>query len=169
MIEIEPGFFMMVNLGVCEDAPLSCQNFIIAPGIGFFLTLGLGYTVSLYVCDLPLCCRVPRPADEKSGAQGKLIRLIEDQLASGEVPLDLERLRNQFTLADRLHRDSLSHGEIKEICYRNRVPLQESVINHVLDRCRTTGDGQYRYILLLNHILNSAAHSPAGRGFSKRF
>ena len=52
--------------------------------------------------------RVPRPADEKSGAQGKLIRLIEDQLASGEVPLDLERLRNQITLADRLHRDSLS-------------------------------------------------------------
>lgn len=149
---------------------MSCQNCIISPGISFFLSWGV---VSLHgiwsVCDLPLCCRVPRPADEKSGAQGKLIRLIEDQLASGEVPLDLERLRNQFTLADRLHRDSLSHGEIKEICYRNRVPLQESVINHVLDRCRTTGDGQYRYMLLLNHILNSAAHSPAGRGFSKRF
>lgn len=73
----------------------------------------------LYIASWPtkntwmwLCCRAPRPQDEISGAQGKLIRLIEDQLSQGEVPLDLERLRNQFTLADRLHRDSLSHGEV---------------------------------------------------------
>ncbi|KAF6030700.1 C1orf87 [Bugula neritina] len=94
---------------------------------------------------LSINTRAPRPTNEISGAQGKLIRMVEDQLAQGDFALDVEQLRNQFTLADRLHRDSLSHGEIKEICYRNRVPLQESVINHVLDRCRTTGDGQYRW------------------------
>ncbi|XP_067936761.1 uncharacterized protein C1orf87-like isoform X1 [Watersipora subatra] len=94
---------------------------------------------------LSINTRAPRPSDEVAGAQGKLIRLVTDQLSLGEFPLDIEKLRNQFSMADRLHRDSLSHGEIKEICYRNRVPLQESVINHVLDRCRTTGDGQYRW------------------------
>ena len=57
--------------------------------------------------------RAPRPADEVSGAQGKLIRLVEDQLSQGEIPLDIEKLRNQFSIADRLHRDSLSHGEVR--------------------------------------------------------
>lgn len=66
-----------------------------------------------------VCCvfydldsRAPRPTNEISGAQGKLIRMVEDQLAQGDFALDVEQLRNQFTLADRLHRDSLSHGEV---------------------------------------------------------
>lgn len=40
------------------------------------------------------------------------MRLVEDQLAQGDGPVDLVHLSNQFAIADRLHRDSLSHGEV---------------------------------------------------------
>lgn len=56
--------------------------------------------------------RPSRPANELSGAQGKLMRMVEEQLAMGDGPVDLVHLSNQFGLADRLHRDSLSHGEV---------------------------------------------------------
>ena len=90
--------------------------------------LSLSYNIYTSMADVTvstLCCRAPRPADEVSGAQGKLIRLVEDQLIQGEFPLDIERLRNQFTVADRLHRDSLSHGEVG--CCQFMVTCQDVV------------------------------------------
>lgn len=66
----------------------------------------------------------PRPVDEPSGAQGKLMRLLENQLAQGDGPVNLEKLRAQFDLADRLHRDSLSHGEVSAQSVSRGLPPQ---------------------------------------------
>lgn len=60
-----------------------------------------------------LHCSPSRPTDELSGAQGKLMRLVELQLSQGDGPVDLVHLSNQFSLADRLHRNTLSHGEVR--------------------------------------------------------
>lgn len=97
--------------------------------------------------------KYPSPRDASPSQQttqkfydenGKLLRLVEQQLLDHEDDLDFEQMRAMFTRADRERRGTLSREQIKEICYRSRLPLQESILNQVIDRSQGAS-GQYHW------------------------
>ncbi|XP_067930284.1 uncharacterized protein [Watersipora subatra] len=65
------------------------------------------------------------------------------ELLQSNGTLDVERLRRAFSKADRSHRLTLSHNQIKDLCYQMNVPISEAVINQMISHCHSNGDGQY--------------------------
>ncbi|BFY99676.1 hypothetical protein BsWGS_02716 [Bradybaena similaris] len=78
------------------------------------------------------------------GGETKLLRMVEEQLRENEFIVNLEQLMTSFQLEDRSHRGTLSADQIKNVCFKHRIPIQESLIRSLLQRCRENNeDGQY--------------------------
>ncbi|CAH1773602.1 unnamed protein product, partial [Owenia fusiformis] len=79
----------------------------------------------------------------------KLLKMIEQCLMNSDDEIRLDRVRLTFQLTDKYHRGTLSEMQIKEICRFHRLPLQESIINKILDHVDDRGQGQYESIDIL--------------------
>ncbi|XP_035826633.1 uncharacterized protein C1orf87 [Aplysia californica] len=80
------------------------------------------------------------------GGESKLLRMVETQLIDNEYEIDFERLINSFQQEDRELRGTLSADQIKSVCFRHRLPIQESLIMSVLHRCEDNNrDEQYNW------------------------
>lgn len=75
----------------------------------------------------------------------KLIRISENQLLKADHTINFDRLAASFQMADRDHRETLSAAQIKEVCYQNRLTLEEWVIDQILLRCCDASIGQYNW------------------------
>ncbi|XP_060605314.1 uncharacterized protein LOC132757872 isoform X6 [Ruditapes philippinarum] len=83
----------------------------------------------------------------------KLLRLVEQELSKNTYAMDWTRWQNSFYERDRDHRDTLSAAQIKDICYDQKLPLSDSVINQILNLCEDNNrDGQYRWHSFLEFL-----------------
>ncbi|XP_041358872.1 uncharacterized protein LOC121375469 isoform X2 [Gigantopelta aegis] len=88
----------------------------------------------------------------------KLLSLTEQQLRDSPEPIDFEKLIANFQVADRDLRGTLSAEQIKEVCRLNRLPLQDSLLNQILNRCEDISrDGsrpriQYHWIKFVQFL-----------------
>ncbi|KAK3796919.1 hypothetical protein RRG08_032225 [Elysia crispata] len=80
------------------------------------------------------------------GGEAKLFRMIEEQLNENEYVIDFEKLIHSFQQEDRDVRGTLSADQIKGICFHHRIPIQESLIANMLQRCEDSNrDEQYKW------------------------
>ncbi|XP_045158411.2 uncharacterized protein LOC123524347 isoform X24 [Mercenaria mercenaria] len=83
----------------------------------------------------------------------KLLRMVEQELSKNTYAMDWTRWQNSFYERDRDHRETLSAAQIKDICYDQKLPLSDSLINHILNLCEDNNrDGQYRWHSFLEFL-----------------
>ncbi|XP_077981639.1 uncharacterized protein LOC144436671 [Glandiceps talaboti] len=76
----------------------------------------------------------------------KLLMLIEQQCMQGkEEKMDIDAMTRTFTEMDRSRYGTVSQKQIKEACFKHRVPVQGSIMEKLLQRC-DLGDGQYSWV-----------------------
>ncbi|XP_052246638.1 uncharacterized protein LOC127855251 isoform X4 [Dreissena polymorpha] len=76
----------------------------------------------------------------------KLLRMVEQELSKNTYKMDWTRWQNAFHEKDRDHRETLSAAQIKDICYDQKLPLSDSLVNQILSLCEDSNrDGQYRW------------------------
>ncbi|KAK3577930.1 hypothetical protein CHS0354_034567 [Potamilus streckersoni] len=86
-----------------------------------------------------------------------LLRKVERELAGSSYAINWDKLFDDFQREDSGHRETLSAAQIKNILYENRVAIQDSLIQEILEtECRGSNrDGQYRwqaFVDFLNRI-----------------
>lgn len=83
----------------------------------------------------------------------KLLRMVEQELSKNTYSMDWTRWQNAFYERDRDHRETLSAAQIKDICYDQKLPLSDSLINQILQLCEDNNrDGQYRWHSFLEFL-----------------
>ncbi|XP_059149475.1 uncharacterized protein LOC131936477 [Physella acuta] len=87
------------------------------------------------------------------GGEIKLLRMIEAQLNENEFSIDYDKLIASFQASDRKRTGLLSANLIKDICIQHRIPIQESLIVRLLNRCEySTKKEQYSWITLIQFL-----------------
>ena len=81
----------------------------------------------------------------------KLLRYIEQQLMESETELDFEKIWVAFMQADRAHRGKLSRHQIKDLTIQCRIPLQDSLVDQIINKCEESY-GQYDWQQYLEFI-----------------
>ncbi|KAL5021181.1 hypothetical protein ScPMuIL_000336 [Solemya velum] len=72
----------------------------------------------------------------------KLLRVVDGQLRESNYLIDFYKLIRSFQAEDPNRRGTLSACQIRDVCYTCRVPLTESVITQILNKCDVQRDGQ---------------------------
>ncbi|KAK7100594.1 uncharacterized protein [Littorina saxatilis] len=86
----------------------------------------------------------------------KLISMVEQQLRENDFVIDFSKLENELKLADRLSKGFLELRTVMDVCYQLNIPLQSSVLNRVLAKCRFNNyDDKYSWRTFLE-ILTKA-------------
>ncbi|XP_036371375.1 uncharacterized protein LOC115226750 isoform X2 [Octopus sinensis] len=75
----------------------------------------------------------------------KLIRAVERELRQVNYNINFDKLTSSFQTEDRNHRETLSADQIKRVCYRNSIPVSESLLDDILYRCCDVSNGQYSW------------------------
>ncbi|VDI16556.1 Hypothetical predicted protein [Mytilus galloprovincialis] len=88
------------------------------------------------------------PFKEKETA--KLLRMVHDALNETGYRLDIERLYRDFQSVDN-KRETLSKAQISDVLYQNRVPLQDSLLDHILHKFQQS-NGQYNWQQFLSFL-----------------
>ena len=88
------------------------------------------------------------PFKEKETA--KLLRMVHDALNESGYRLDIEKLYRDFQSVDN-KRETLSKAQISDVLYQNRVPLQDSLLNHILHKFQES-NGQYSWQQFLSFL-----------------
>ncbi|XP_025110673.1 uncharacterized protein LOC112574064 isoform X1 [Pomacea canaliculata] len=68
--------------------------------------------------------------------QAKLVSTVEQQLHENDYIINFGRLEHELSMADNVGRGTLDLRTIMDVCYQLNIPLQSSVLNRVLSRCR---------------------------------
>ncbi|KAK7485277.1 hypothetical protein BaRGS_00023528 [Batillaria attramentaria] len=85
--------------------------------------------------------------------QAKLVSTVEQQLRENEYIINFSKLENELLLADRLGKGVLDLRTIMDVCYQLNIPLQSSVLNRVLQRCRLNSyDDCYNWRTFLDFL-----------------
>ncbi|XP_055886996.1 uncharacterized protein LOC106060080 [Biomphalaria glabrata] len=69
------------------------------------------------------------------GGEVKLFRTVAEQLTSNEFIIDYQKLIGALQSADRSRSNALTANQIKTICFQQRIPIQESLVNSLLQKC----------------------------------
>ncbi|XP_013414388.1 uncharacterized protein LOC106176510 isoform X2 [Lingula anatina] len=93
----------------------------------------------------------PREPDWVYEDNAKLLRIIEDTFLQSKDEIDLEKMRSLFAKADRERRGTLSRDQIKDICVYSSLPLQGSILDRVVDKCKGM-HGQYHWEQFLEYL-----------------
>ena len=89
------------------------------------------------------------PYQDRNNA--KLLRYIEQQLVESETDLDFEKIWSVFMESDRAHRGKLSRRQIKDLTVHCRIPLQDSLVDQIINRCDGS-NGQFDWQQYLEFI-----------------
>ncbi|XP_074641558.1 uncharacterized protein LOC141899262 isoform X7 [Tubulanus polymorphus] len=81
----------------------------------------------------------------------KLRRAVESQLVNN-MNFDIEHLRQAVIEADRYCRGTLSAQQMKDISWMCGLPLQENILDRIINRCDHKGLGQYVWQQFLDYI-----------------
>ncbi|XP_076462612.1 uncharacterized protein LOC143294968 isoform X2 [Babylonia areolata] len=93
--------------------------------------------------------------------QAKLVSMVEQQLRENEYLIDFSRLSQQLSQADRTGRGVLDLRTIMDVCFQLNIPLQSSVLNRVLQRCRLNSyDDRYNWKMFVDFLQKA---QPAGQ------
>ncbi|KAL3868252.1 hypothetical protein ACJMK2_041083 [Sinanodonta woodiana] len=99
-----------------------------------------------------------------------LLRKVERELAGSSYAINWDKLFDDFQREDSGHRETLSAAQIKNILYENRVAIQDSLIQEILEtECRGSNrDGQFRwqaFVDFLNRIrpMNTGLQIPVSK------
>lgn len=85
--------------------------------------------------------------------QAKLISTVEQQLRENDYVINFSKLENELSQADRLGKGILDLRTIMDVCYQLNIPLQSSVLNRVLQRCRLNNyDDMYNWRIFLEFL-----------------
>ncbi|XP_064625120.1 uncharacterized protein LOC135486339 isoform X2 [Lineus longissimus] len=94
----------------------------------------------------------PRRSPVRDRDDAKLVRLIEQQFLAAPDRVDIDKIRSVFAEADRTHRGTLSKQQIKQVALLCRLPLQDAILDRIIERCEDRGLGQFDWIQFVEFI-----------------
>ncbi|KAK2149356.1 hypothetical protein LSH36_456g01012 [Paralvinella palmiformis] len=97
----------------------------------------------------------------------KLLRMIEQALVISGEDLDYDKIYAIFRNFDRGHRDMLSRDQIKMLAMKCRIPLQESLLDSIINKLDSS-NGQYSWMQFLEFLervqpANTGLHMPESK------
>ncbi|KAL8622502.1 hypothetical protein ACOMHN_034165 [Nucella lapillus] len=85
--------------------------------------------------------------------QAKLVSMVEQQLSENDFLIDFSRLESDMLRADRLGKNLLDLRTIMDVCFQQNIPLQSSMLNRVLQKCRFNNhDDLYNWRLFIDFL-----------------
>lgn len=76
----------------------------------------------------------------------KLVSTIQQQLDNNDFVIDLGKLEAEMLHADKMGKGILDLRTVLDVCYQLNIPLQNSILNRTLQRCRLNSyEDKYRW------------------------